>query len=305
MSDSQRCVLTIAASINDYECYLVDVRGFAANSRKLHLRVVRKLLEACFTRGNVRWSDLQFKQVAAFLTTEFNRLRNQWTQKVWLVAVRAFIRYFEGEGRIPRGWGDALPRRIYWKQASLPRYLSTQQVTALRDACARQTHRHLRDTAMLLVFTRLGLRTEEVAGLLVKDVDWEGGSVLVRSTKTRRERTLPLPEDVGQGLVAHLRVRPQSSSEIFGPRRPPYTSERIYQHVRNAMASLFRRAGLPHARLHSLRHTAATGMINRGASFKEVADVLGHKSMATTLIYAKLDMVALSRVMLPWPGVAR
>ena len=70
------------------------------------------------------------------------------------------------------------------------------------------------------------------------------------------------------------------------------------------MASLFQRAGLGHARLHSLRHTAATGMVNQGASFKEIADVLGHKSISTTLIYAKLDMHNLAKVGLAWPGGA-
>jgi site-specific recombinase XerD len=71
------------------------------------------------------------------------------------------------------------------------------------------------------------------------------------------------------------------------------------------MTSLFQRAALPHARLHSLRHYAATSMVNRGATFKQVADVLGHKALATTMIYAKLDMGALSKVCLPWPGGAQ
>jgi integrase/recombinase XerD len=69
--------------------------------------------------------------------------------------------------------------------------------------------------------------------------------------------------------------------------------------------SLFRRAGLSHARAHSLRHTAATGMVNGGASFKEIADVLGHEGLASTLIYAKLDMKAPGKVCMPWPGGAR
>lgn len=303
MSNSQHPNVT--AFVADLGRHLVDVRGLARNSCKLHLRVVRRLLETCFTTGTIRWSDLRFEHIAGFLTKEFDRLPNHWTQRAWLMAVRGFIRYLEAEGCIPHGWGDALPKRISWKHASLPRYFKPDQMQALWDACGKQTHRHLRDRALLLVFTRLGLRTEEVVGLRVRDVDWERGSVMIRSTKTRRERMLPLPEDVGQALVAHLRVRPQSSAEIFAPRRPPFTSERNHGHVRNAMASLFRRAGLPHARLHSLRHTAATGMVNQGASFKEIADVLGHKSISTTLIYAKLDMHSLAKVSLAWPGGAR
>jgi site-specific recombinase XerD len=71
------------------------------------------------------------------------------------------------------------------------------------------------------------------------------------------------------------------------------------------MRYLFNSAGITDRGLHSLRHTAATAMVNGGASFKDVSDVLGHKSITTTLIYAKLDLKSLMRVALPWPGGAR
>src|SRR5215472_16454969 len=93
--------LTVAAFSNDYERHLVEARGLAHNSCRLHLRVVRKLLEACFTSGNVKWKDLRFEQIAAFLSSEFSRLPNHWTQRAWLMTVRSLIRYLEAEGCIP------------------------------------------------------------------------------------------------------------------------------------------------------------------------------------------------------------
>jgi site-specific recombinase XerD len=65
---------------------------------------------------------------------------------------------------------------------------------------------------------------------------------------------------------------------------------------------LLRRAGIVERGVHALRHTAATAMVNSGASFKDVADVLGHRSLSSTFIYAKLDLQSLSQVALPWPG---
>jgi len=124
MTNSKRPDLTIMAFLNQYEHYLVDVRGLARNSCGLHMRVVCTLLEACFTSGNVIWNALRFEQIAAFLTKEFRRLPNHWTQRAWLMAVRGLIRYLETEGCIPNGWREALPKRINWKQASLPRSLS-------------------------------------------------------------------------------------------------------------------------------------------------------------------------------------
>jgi integrase/recombinase XerD len=207
MSDSQSRDVTIMAFTLDYERYLVDVRGLASNSCKLHLHVVRGLLNVYFPSGDIHWRDLRFSQMAEFLTKEFHRLPNHWTQKAWLIVLRRLVRYLESEGHIPNGWEDALPKRINWRRASLPRYLSPEQMRALWDACRNKTHRHVRDRALLLVFTGLGLRTEEVAGLTLKDIDWEKGNLLVRSTKTRRERTLPLAQDVGDGLIEHIRGR--------------------------------------------------------------------------------------------------
>ena len=303
MPRTERCSTTTAAFAADYERHLDDFCGLAFNSRRLHLRVIRNLLATRFPSGQIRWRELRFSDLAEFLKKEFRRLPNHWTQRAWLMAVRRFVRYLSSEGHIPDGWGDALPKRVSRKRASLPRFLSQEEKKALWNACAGKTHRHARDRAMLVVFMRLGLRGEEVARLALKDIDWQGGEIRVCSTKTRRERMLPLPQDVGDGLIEHLRARPQKDSPwLFVSRRPPFTEQRRQHHVRNTMADLFRRAGLRHARVHSLRHSAATEMVNRGATFKEVADVLGHRSLATTLIYAKLDMEALAQVCLPWPG---
>jgi site-specific recombinase XerD len=306
MSDRQGRGIPTADFLQAYERYLTDFCGFALNSRKVYLRVIRALLRACFASGKIRWPELRFNDVAEFLKKEFRRLPNHWTQRVWLVALRRLIRYLSLEGHIPAGWADALPKRVNRKHVGLPRYLSLEQRQALWDACQRKTHRHLRDRAMLLVYLRLGLRTEEVARLAWKDIDWKSGQVHVRSRKTRRERLLPLAQDVGEGLIEHGRARPQKDcSWIFAPRHPPFTEQRCLDHVRNTMAELFKRAGLGHARLHSLRHSAATEMVNRGATFKEIADVLGHRSLTTTLIYAKLNLKALAEVGLPWPGGAQ
>lgn len=289
-----------------YERYLADFCGLAFNSRRLHLQVIRNLLAKRFPSGQTLWHELRFSDLAEFLKKEFRRLSNHWTQRVWLMAVRRLVRYLSSEGYIPSGWEDALPKRVNRKRASLPRFLSQEDKQALWNACARKTHRHIRDRAMLLVLTRLGLRMEEVAGLALKDIDWKSGEIRICSSKTRRERMLPLPQDVGDGLIEHLRARPQKDSPwVFVPRRPPFTEQRRHEQVRRTMTDLFRRAGLRHARVHSLRHSVATDLVNRGASFKEIADVLGHRSLGTTLIYAKLDMQALAQVCLPWPGGSR
>lgn len=145
--------------------------------------MIRNFLTTRFASGQITWHALRFSDLAEFLKKEFRRLPNHWTQRAWLMTMRRFVRYLASEGHIPDGWEDALPKRVNWKRASLPRFLSQEEKQMLWKARRRNTHRHIRDRAMLLVFTRLGLRTEEVARLALNDIDWERGEIGVCSSQ--------------------------------------------------------------------------------------------------------------------------
>jgi integrase len=297
---------SVDAFTSQYDRYLLRVRGSADSTRRLHRYVGHRFLTSRFPNGSIIWTELRFSDCAAFVRKEFARLPCRDTQQTWLMILRSVLRYLADEvGTIPRGWAAALPKIANRQHVRLPRQLSETQVQNLFDACQRNTSRHVRDRALLMVFLRLGLRREEVANLNVRDIDWRNGLLHIRSTKTHQDRNLPLPDDVGHALVAHLRNQRAHPERVFEPRQPPFTAERSYHHVGNTVRALLVRAGIVDRGVHALRHTAASTMVNGGASFKEVADVLGHRSLATTLIYAKLDLRSLSQVALPWPGGAR
>ena len=296
---------SIAAFTSQYDQYLLRVRGSADSTRRLHQYVSRRWLTSRFPNGVITWSDLRFSDCAAFVKTEFARLPSRDTQQTWLMVLRSLLRYLADVGAIPAGWEAALPRIANRQHARLPRQLTEAQVQALFGACPKDTSRHVRDRALLLVFLRLGLRREEVANLTVRDIDWRNGVLHIRSTKTYRDRDLPLPDDVGRAMVAHLHHQRPHPVRVFEPRRPPFTAQRSYDQVGNAVRAILVRAGIVDRGVHALRHTAATTMVNGGATFKDVADVLGHQSLATTLIYAKLDLRSLMQVALPWPGGGR
>jgi site-specific recombinase XerD len=149
----------------------------------------------------------------------------------------------------------------------------------------------LRNRAMLFLLARLGLRAQDVVALCFDDIAWADGRLALRPGKSHRARTLPLTHDVGEAIVADIQGgRPQSESRhVFVRSRPPFrslTSAAVWAIARQA----FTRAGLvvpPGIASHLFRHTVASQMVNRGASFKDVADVLGHQSIETTGIYAK------------------
>jgi integrase/recombinase XerD len=280
-------------------------RGLSYQTVKLHRLVLRSFFLCRFPINRIRLADLRFEDFVQFLTREFERLRHRESQRVWLMVLRSLLRFLARQGYIPEGWDSALPGIGNYQHAQLPRHLTQQQVRSLMQASAGRKPRNLRDRALLLLFLRLGLRLGEVANLHARDIDWRNGTVTVRGTKSHRERVLPLPRDVGNALVAHLRGQSATSEHIFHPRRLPFSEVRCRTHVLNSQRYLFQAAGITDRGSHALRHTLATQMVNKGVSFKAVADVLGHKSVTTTLIYAKLDLQALKQVALPWPGGAR
>lgn len=289
-----------------YDAHLLKIRGLSRSTRAHHRLVIHRLLSAVFPSGSISWDDFHFGDVVRFVTSEFRRLHNRGTQRMWLTVLRSLLRHLAQRERIPRGWDTALPAIAHRQHAQLPRRLTTEQVGALWKASAGARPRDLRNRALLLLFLRLGLRSEEVAALAPGDIDWKNGSLKIHSAKTYRERTLPLPRDVGEALVAYLRSLRQRPRRLFDPtRKPPIPEQRYEVYVRNCMSYLFRCAGIRNRSPHSLRHTLATEMVSNGATFKAVADVLGHKSITTTLIYAKLDLKALMQVALPWPGGGR
>jgi site-specific recombinase XerD len=298
-------VVAVAGVVSEYDGHLLKVRGLSSSTRNLHRLVVHRLLSASFPSGQISWHAFHFNSVVQFVTSEFQRLHRRATQRVWLMVLRSFLRYLADEERIPWGWDAALPGIANRQHTQLPRGLTQDQVRALWTASEGSKPRDLRNRALLLLFLRLGLRTEEVASLLPGDIDWKRGCLTVHSAKTFRERTLPLPKDVGEALVVYLRSLRARPIRLFDPtRKAPIPEQRYEVYVRNCMIYLFQCAGIRNLGAHSLRHTLATEMVSNGATFKAISDVLGHKSITTTLIYAKLDLKALMQVALPWPGGA-
>jgi integrase len=164
----------------------------------------------------------------------------------------------------------------------------------------------LRDCAIALCLLKLGLRAGEVAAIKLDDFDWTDGTLRIVGGKTGRERLLPLPKCLGKAIVSYVRKgRPVTRSRsLFVRHRVPTGEPMVAELVRGAMRRAYAKAGFPAqwTGTHMLRHTAATRMIEAGASLKEIADVLGHQSLDTTVIYTKVNLPALMRVSMRWPG---
>jgi site-specific recombinase XerD len=218
------------------------------------------------------------------------------------VAIRAFLRFLIATGRCPAGRDHAMPNIAAWRLASIPRFLPEEDIARMLAGCDGE--RRLRDRAIILLLVRLGLRASEVAGLTFDDIDWQHGSIHLCG-KSRREELLPLTQEVGDAVLAHIeRGRPALAVPALfitenAPRRP---IERIV--VKCLVARALKRGGIESGckGAHMLRHSAATAMLRHGASLTAVGTVLRHRSPAMTVHYAKVDIALLVAIAQPWPG---
>ena len=220
------------------------------------------------------------------------------------VSIRSFLRFLIATGRCPPGRDRAIPQAAGWPLASIPRFLSEDDIARVIAAC--DDERRLRDRAIVLLLVRLGMRASEVARLGFDDIDWRQGSIRLHG-KGRREELLPLSQEVGDALIAYIqRARPAFPARAlflteYAPLRP-IDRGTIKCVVRRAL----KRAGVDsrYKGAHVLRHSAATSMLRHGVSLAGVCMVLRHRSPAMTAHYAKVDMTLLATIAQPWPGSA-
>jgi integrase/recombinase XerD len=290
--------------VNDYKGHLLDERGLGPSFVRRCVTVARKLLVEHSKYGDADIASLDAAEVLQFVharshASSLNQMRSM------LTGLRSFLRFLYGRGDVAMNLTGAVPAVAGWRLASLPKYLPPQHVKAILDSCDRRTTIGRRDSAVLLLLARVGLRAGEVAGLDLDDVDWREGVMIIPGKGGRCDR-LPLPSEVGAALASYLLRRQRSTDcrSLFLRARAPYARlSRIG--VSHIVGRACKRAGLGVVGAHRLRHTTATTMLRKGACLDEVSQVLRHEHLATTAIYAKVDHRRLRELAQPWPGGAQ
>jgi site-specific recombinase XerD len=294
------------AVLDRYGAYLTAERGLGPSTARDYVDLVRPFLRTReASAGALELEGLTAAEITTFVAAEAPR-RCIGSAKLMVTALRSFLGFLHVEGVLAQSLVAAVPSVAGSRLAGVPKGLAAGQVQQLLASCDRCTAIGRRDFAVLTMLVRLGLRAGEIVALELGDIDWRSGELLVRGKGDRRE-CLPLPVDVGLAVVDYLRAgRPASRCrQVFLRTRAPHralTSGGVTAIVLGAA----QKAGLPPTGAHRLRHTAATAMLHAGASLMEVGQVLRHRSLLSTTIYAKVDRRALSELARPWPsgGVA-
>jgi integrase/recombinase XerD len=303
---AQRPALTAAGGLLErYRRYLTVERGLAAGTARGYVDIVRPFIESRVNAaGALELHELSAADVLGFVLAESGR-RSRKSAKLLVTGLRSLLGFLQVEGLTARPLAGSVPSVAGWRLAGLPRGLDGEQVSRLLDSCVRSTVAGRRDFAILVMLARLGMRSGEVARLELDDLDWRSGQVVVRGKGNRVER-LPLPADVGEAIVEYLRHgRPVgfAGRAVFVRVKAPcraLTPGGITQVV----VSASKRAGFGELTAHRLRHTAATELLREGAPLAEIGELLRHRSVLTTAIYAKVDRRRLRELARPWPGGA-
>ncbi len=294
----------ISSITDDFATYLMRERRLSRVTLTNYLPTVRLFLEDRFGTGPIALGEIATGDISRFVlrrTSILSILR----AKLMVTALRSFFQFLRLRGDIITDLAAAVPTVANWKLATLPKWIPPDQVERLIRSCDPRTTIGLRNYAILLLLARLGLRSAEVVALTLDDIDWETGEISIRG-KSRRSDRLPLPKDVGEALARYLRHgRPRCSTrQVFIRMRAPHRgflgSAAVYSLVKRA----FDRAGLKPVQRgpHMLRHSLATTMLRNGASLGEIGEILRHRELTTTQIYAKVDLVSLRTIAQAWPG---
>ena len=294
-------------TVHQFESYLAHERCLSQASLINYIPVVRRFLDELFGTHPISLEKICQADIARFVLRYANVL-SRGRAKLMVTALRSFFRFLRLRGDINIDLAGVVPTVANWRYATVPKWIHQEDVEKLLGICDQTTVTGQRNHTILLFLARLGLRSGEVVNMTLDDINWEAGEIKVGG-KSRKQDRLPLPKDVGEALAKYLcNGRPRCSTRrVFVRMKAPVCgfvdSSAVYSMVRRA----FDRAGLNPANKgpHILRHSLATNMLRKGASLGEIGEILRHRDLSTTQIYAKVDLEALSRIAQPWPGGER
>ena len=289
--------------LDRYVAFLTGERGLTSGTTVMYVRVARQLGAELVGAGDLDWHRLRAGDVTDFAGRTCAGHGVSWARQI-VSALRCLLRYLQLEGLSDFALDHAV-LAVAGVSPPPPRGIGRADVDALLSSCDRQSTIGRRDYAILMLLCRLGLRGGEAIRLTLDDIDWRAAEIVVIGKGGRRDR-LPLQAEVGEALADYLRHgRPQVNNRaVFLRQCAPIGGLGATGSIRSILDRACARAGIAYVHPHRLRHTVATEMLRAGVPLRDIGQVLGHQSVATTAVYAKVDFETLRAVTRGWPQVS-
>ena len=277
-----------AGAVPGFFDYLVEERGLRPASVVCYRHHLDRF-EAYLARVGAGVRELSPVLLGAFVTERAGAGLAKTTVREGCGVLRVFLRYAHREGVLRRDLSGTVEWPQAYRLATIPRSISWADVERVLVGVDRRTPCGKRDYAILLLLVVYGLRGREVAALTLDDIDWRRERLAVPERKAGHSTAFPLSPPVGQAIVDYLRNgRPDTTDrQVFfravAPRRPLGAAA-----VSACARSYLLKAGIdvPRPGSHTLRHTCVQRLVDAEFSLKEIGDFVGHRSAASTEIYA-------------------
>ena len=282
--------------------HILEEQRLSPKTIDAYERVFSYFLRHLSLRNVFHVSDIGENDVLTFISSSQNS-----KQRV-LTTMRVFCRYLYEQKLINKNIDYVIGGNRYIVKEKLPSIYTREEVLQIESSVNQSTSVGKRDYAMLLLATRLGLRSSDIAGLQFSNLDWDRNIIRLIQYKTKREIELPLLKDVGEAIINYVKYgRPSSSSkQIFLSSLAPYNP------VNGAVVSLSVKKIISHSKIdttdrkkgpHAMRHTLASQLLRNGVSLPVISETLGHKSTQTTMSYLRIDIDGLMKCTLEVPDV--
>ena len=290
-------------TLRDYEKYCKDrlhLRPSTLHRRTTELTI---FLDFIHSRKARTLDQIQALDLSEFVSCR-DHLQPRTVARI-VSDVRSFLRFLTMRGILQKDLSVELPKIRVPRDATIPSVWDHELVVRLLEAVDRSSAKGKRDYAILLLACRLGLRAGDIRTLKLDQIHWEDSTVEITQSKTTMPLSLPLTNEVGEALIDYLKAgRPQTEHrEVFLKVNPPFDPFKDNNNLHHIVTYWRRLARItfrsPQKRgIHSLRHTLATRLLEKGTPFTTIAEILGHTSLESTRIYAKADVEALRSVAL-------
>lgn len=291
----------IDKTINLYDSYLKNQRGLTFLYISFCCDIARHFLNFLSSQALINIKKITPENITNYIFYFAKQKSSIQTQRM-TTALRSFLRFLEFQYKLKVKLSNVVLSVAFHKQAAIPEYLKEKEINKALKHCDKNSKTGLRDYTIVKLAFQLGLRSCEIMNLTLDDFDWENGEIIIKGKGARISR-LPISQELGQDLVNYLQNgRPSSYCRNFflGYSRP---YKGLSYRVGNIISSVLKKAKINFKRggTRLLRHSLATCLLQKRATLQEIKEVLRHKSINTTAIYAKVDFKRLKSLALPWP----
>jgi integrase/recombinase XerD len=298
---------TAESILGRYLDFLRTTQGLADATlvlRRLHVKPFLQSLEVGGVLADLR--SLAPSTVHDYIIANSQPLTRA-SRKHLVSGLRSFLRFAHANSLLESPLVDAVPIILTRKFDRLPQTIPWDDVQKLLTMPDRATLTGKRDYAILRLIATYGVRIGQAIHLRLHDIDWPMKLICFPAEKGCKALSFPILPEVAEALLSYLRERGEAPGieEVFLTVRGTQRPLGVNNHLGSALRSYYRRAGLRETRCgaHPIRHAFATRLMEQGTPLKDIADLLGHRSIETTFLYTKVDLERLRMLAAEWPEV--